>query len=572
MITSFSVQYLGDFFTRIHKELTNNSYTSAEPILKELNVSSIGEAISIFSAELDKYKSKNFHPLSAQLTRILAILNRLDGNNEKWFHLMLNCLSPNYQIYLPKETIDITLDYLTKCTDLRVFLDDSPFSPFEFIANFVSDTVLPSKPIQINITFRSKLLKPVHSDKIYLTLQNDKGKNIEAVVFTDKELKPNTLYRTSIEIPPQNPGKISLKTAQICLLNSVVTLFTKSNSRASDISVLSFKDDIHFSAESNSFPICRFPYKIKAKCTGFPSETESVSLHASISGNATFENGQNTMDFSKTKPEEDVLFDVSIVAPSKCDVEVKLDWITKYSEEITFSETKSIHFTEPFTVSNKVFGPSFMAFKEKTIPQIYRGTQYTFLTIFEYSLVEHSVIRNIDVTPAEGFVISQMPIELPINLNQSEAVSYALFITCNGNAKNGSPGVLSLTFTVDSNSDEKLIFSTVLPEVQFAPSEVECYLSIPECKKDEDSELTLSITHSPVAGLNIESYLTVQDNDFFVIAEESKKQSINYNQEKSEMKIKFKAKDIGTRSFPKISITSIDGIELWQSSPFIVSK
>lgn len=565
-----TVQYLSDFFVRIHKELEKIDYSSADPIVQELNVSSAQEAIQFFSTELEKYKTKNFHPLSAQITRILAILNRIEGNYAKWFQMTLNCLSPNYQHYLPSNIQDDLQKYLAEYHNLHAALDDSPFSPFEAAAWFNHDVVLPSESIKLNVTVKSKLLSPIKATKVYLTLTNEMDNDTDFDIFGEIELKPSTLSKCTIDIPPQIPGKFKIKKVHIVLMDSIVSISTRSNHGISSIEVLPYKDDLHFIAETNSFPITRFPYKITAKCSGFPSGTTNVSLHAAITGDAKFENGQESLDFSQQNPTSEVVFQLPVVAQIKCDVQVQLDWKCNFSEEISYSETKDIHFYEPFSISNKVFGPSFTAFSLKNPPSIYRGTQYTFLTIFEYSLTNNAKIHKIEVIPQDGYSISQMPIDLPISLSQSEAISHASFVTCDGKAKPGSPGSLSVTFSVEDNN-EMIVYNTDLPEIQFASCEIDCFLTIPDCKKDQESEMKVSISNNPVFGLKVDSYLNVTDNDFFTINDESKKQFVNLEEKELEIKIKFTPKDSGTRSFPKISIVSIDGVELWTSAPFVYS-
>ena len=77
MDDNFDIQQFGKSLSNILSILSESNYTSIDPITTELKADSIDSALSILETRLRYFKSYNFHPISASITKILAFAYRI---------------------------------------------------------------------------------------------------------------------------------------------------------------------------------------------------------------------------------------------------------------------------------------------------------------------------------------------------------------------------------------------------------------------------------------------------------------------------------------------------------------
>ena len=567
MITSFSIQYMGEMLPKLAKKMAENRYSSADPILKELNVSSLEEAISIFSVELEKYISKNFFPIAAQITFLLAICHKLEGEQEKYVELLMRCLSKNYQKYTPRDLQSLWLEQLNNSENLQLQIEDFTHSPFNVSASFISSEVHPSSAVNIRVALSSCLQGKIDISKVSVTIKSE-NEAFDVTAFENIAVNDSRKIKAKVDLGNKAPGQYQIEKITLFIGKSLISFVFKDGST---LKVLPYESETMFFVKTSKIPITNFPFSIKLRSENIPPTAEKMTLNLKIAGPAcVLPNKENEITTVTEKLEKENEQNFEIFSETKGASKVDIEWIiSNESHEIKHTETFDLQFSDSFTPSYKVFGPDRMPFNLKNTPVISCGTEYAFLTTFEYNLAPSCEILSIDTNVQKGFRVSTMQVELPVQISQSEAFTFACFISSQNLKIEDSviPCSLSLKFRVAGDTND-LTYTCNLPAIRFEKSPVNVELNIPSVSKvDEESEITVDFL---VTGdFNDQLILAVKENPFYTVKE--KEQNVVIEECKAQLKLHFIPHERGTRAFPLISLQSNDGKIYWSSAPFITS-
>ena len=582
---SFSPEELGRILVEMENKLDETDYTTSEPILSGLRVATIPESISFLTSELSKYKSINFDPMAAQITRNLAFAHRLNGEYPKWLELILQCLSPKYQRFLNSDkTQNILISHLERMeSECSVFIGENHFSPFEITAGFTTSTVLPSQKTTVFLSCKSHLHEELKGASIWINLENEEKEECSILAFNDVCLQPekkivfSTILEENKEFTIRKYGKIKIANIKIVFAkNAVVKQIPGSKNVSREIVVLPFSDDIKYSVKNQAFGLVNQPFVINTKCERVPSEALLFSCAATIKeeGKAVFENGTTKQSFIIEKPKDSTIeCEFKAFSSSQCTAKFSIEWNIQYGDEmIRHEETLEISFIKPFIPTFKIFGPNRKPLKtgKNEAPLLLRGTEYAFLTTFESNMKQRIVITNIEAKSEAGYSIKTAPLALPMNVSLTEAFTFVSFVSVDHSTESTEPGKILIDFTAEEASKAiPLHYEINYCAIGFAPTDNECHLIVPETKVDEEAEMSISIVTNSSLSVGVDVQLIAESNDFFKIVKPL--QEFKLTKEEIVMKIPFVALEKGTRAFPNINLRTKEGISLWQSSPFVTT-
>ena len=157
MDDTFDIQQFGKSLSNILTVLSKSNYTSIDPITAELKADSIDSALYILETRLTYFKSHNFHPISASITKVLAFAYRIQNHNEKFILYGFQSISQLYQRFLPIELQDIFIKNLPQCPPVNVDVLEISALPFAISAGFTNQFSSPSEDVSFYMSIRSLL-------------------------------------------------------------------------------------------------------------------------------------------------------------------------------------------------------------------------------------------------------------------------------------------------------------------------------------------------------------------------------------------------------------------------------
>ena len=597
MISSFSTLKLGELIPKLTKALEETNYSSKEPILKELNVETLSDAISILSSELSKYLERNFLPIAAQLTMLLSQCHRLDGNYEKWLSLILNCLSPNYQRFLPSSFQELAVREFQEIPDeIYVDLENSNFLPFNIDVGFSSSKAVPSTKLSVISSFASLIPVKMQVNKVLIQVVNEKTlKSFDAEVFDNFEVIQNKKEKSVKEIKRLKPGQYIIKSVKISVSKALIIVPAKSVNHYTKVQILPYEMDTKFSIETNSISITNFPYPVKVNLSCLPPETTDVIIKVKTSDSCCLENGENESEVTITEFETQytnkkekfmnasVSKDFIIISKQNGDSDINVKWIIHYDTEQVIEHEENLHviFHHAFLPTFKIYGPNRIPFNLARPPTLRKGTEYAFITTFEYNLsypceVQSVTIQDIVHKENECNVnIKSMPIEMPINISQSEGLTFAAFLSFLETTPINQlfePCEITIKFRVNCN-ENGFIYRCKLPEIQLEERNFDCYISCEndDSEKGKENTMILNFECNSADVIGKDAVVKISQNQFFEIKESIHTFTVD---EKGQISFGFTPLESGTRSFPKISIylADDDKTPIWESAPFFITK
>ena len=597
MNSSFSTQNLTNLLPKLTKDLSDSNYLSKDVILKDLNVENLSDSISILSTELTKYLEKNFLPIAAQLTFLLSQCYRLDGNYEKWLSLVLNCLSPNYQRFLPNGFQELAIKQFQEIPDeIYVDVEKSPFLPFDVDVGFSTSKIAPSSKINVISSFSSLIPVEMNINKILIQIENEQSmKSFDSVIFDNSfEAIQNKKEKSITEIKRLKPGNYAIKSVKINIAKALIIVPAKSRNHYTTIQVFPYELDTKFSIETQSIAITNFPYPILVNSSCLPPDTKEVTIKITTSKNCKLESGEVEEEIKITEFESNneieqnynasVSKEFIIKTEESGDSEINVKWTIHYDTELLIEHEENLHieFNHAFLPSFKIFGPNRIPFNLNDPPILRKGIEYAFITTFEYHLSYQCQVNSVTIQELKQnendntiLNIKSMPIEMPVDISQSEGLTYAAFLSFLERSEIGkvfSPCILTIKFKVNCNENE-FIYTCKLPEIQIEENQLDCYISYEndDFEKDKENTMIINCVCNSNSLIGKEGILKIGKNQYFNIKEENIKFEIA---DKNELKITFTPLESGTRAFPKISVSlsEDENNQIWESSPFLITK
>ena len=219
---SFNPVQFGAALSRIVSHLGDANFIDS--IAPEIAADSIESALSILESRLHYFSSCNFHPISAQITRILAFAYHIRNEPEKFVTYGFRCISPLYQRFLPTDSQIKFLEVLPNCPSVEVDVTQSSSVPFDILAGFEDEKSYPSDDVEFGFSIRSLLEYEISIDSISIAINHNKEGISSYKVLDTQVIKKHQKIKELIKLPIHKPGRISINSISIKIYNVVLNV------------------------------------------------------------------------------------------------------------------------------------------------------------------------------------------------------------------------------------------------------------------------------------------------------------------------------------------------------------
>ena len=464
---SFNPVQFGAALSRIVSHLGDANFIDS--IAPEIAADSIESALSILESRLHYFSSCNFHPISAQITRILAFAYHIRNEPEKFVTYGFRCISPLYQRFLPTDSQIKFLEVLPNCPSVEVDVTQSSSVPFDILAGFEDEKSYPSDDVEFGFSIRSLLEYEISIDSISIAINHNKEGISSYKVLDTQVIKKHQKIKELIKLPIHKPGRISINSISIKIYNVVLNVKIFKQMGYNESVINPFDDECKFEIVHPELGVTNVDYPINIKCDNIPDGADSFTVEANINNeqsNAKFVDS-NSLEFKKVyeKPSKLITETLKIRVPDPSNVQINIRWSLLHDTvSAPHNESISIQFRNSFTMNFKFFGPDRhpIKYNSRTTPELSPGEDYILVSNFEYNLTAQSTVTKLQLIPSDKLEIEQFAFDLPIDILTAEAFSSVCKFRLTNESESGSLGKYILQYRINNSSDD-LILEINLP-------------------------------------------------------------------------------------------------------------
>ena len=578
MNPTFTVYQLSNSLVQISKALSENQYTSADPILKELNVNTLEDAISVLENELKTYSSKNFHPIVAQIIRCLAFSYRISGNQEKWIKSMLICLNSTNLKFLGMSIIGTFEKHISDCNEVTIDVTDVK-TPFSFSAGFLNHSIMPNQLPSIIVQFHSQITSNLNVENISIQLKHSETGEISSFdIMQNAPISDSYVSKIKKDVGPFKSGSVTIESIKIKIKNAVIVFHEFAKIGHSEAVIFPFDHECEFSVKMLDYGIINTQYPIKVFVKNIPegavSQKCTVEIHNG-KDNYSFINSDNGELFSSTieSPKDNTTTDVELMVLDDCLLDITVSVNVSFGiVSSNWKKTYQIQFYNAFNASFSILSANYHYNIKMPRDLLQYGEQAILLSNFTYNCPKKvSVTRTeLSVNRADFNVLDQTN-TFPIELSKSETFAVTDFIVPLESARSGSLGEIKVFFK--DEEDNEMVYTASLPLVNIVDKFVDIRAELlPEIEEKKLYTFNLygkSLKESFPVDIHIDS-----SNDFLFDGETDRRERLE-KEEKLLASVNFMALRTGELSFPTISIVFVSertSTILWQDTPSVFVK
>lgn len=547
MDDSFDIQQFGKSLSNILSILSKSNYTSIEPIATELKTDSIDSALYLLETRLSYFKSYNFHPISASITKVLAFAYRIKNHNEKFILYGFQCISQLYQRFLPTDIQEIFIKSLPECPDVNVDVFEISSLPFDISAGFINQFSSPSEDVSFYISIRSHLEYEIPFESISIKIDHTQEQPSIHQISDQIELKSNQKVVLRPSLPIHTPGVVKIDHISIKIYNVVLNIKAFKGMGYTRSSIRPYDTECKFELVHPDFGITNVDYPLQIKCDNIPEGAESFTIDATLisdSKDISFADVDSSSDSPNhfkhifEKPPKSIEQKLKIRSSTKCNVKVKVLWSLLHQTVNTIHEEEfDFIFTDSFVTSFKLFNSDRSPINLKSSPVLSTDQQYIFVPTFEYNLPAQSTILELQPVPANDAIkLNQVGFDVPLDILTSEVFTSVCFLTFSENAKSGSLGRYTMKYKVlgvDELKDSPILtFDVQLPSINIKEKLIEVTYEIKpdEIHENSESQLILNIKGLETSDVTLDISTT---DDYKIIGDFQKNISLQPNQTES---------------------------------------
>ncbi|OHT04888.1 hypothetical protein TRFO_27495 [Tritrichomonas foetus] len=557
----------GTSLSNILSALTNSNYSDIEPIKTELKAESIESALKLLETKLIFFSSCNFHPISASITKILAFAYHVRNENEKFILYGFKCISPLYQRFLSSELQSVFLKTLPSCPAITVDISQISSFPFDISAGFANMMSSPSDDVSFLLTVRSLLEYEVTFDSISVTVDHTKDKSSTHQILGQTTLERHQRVKQYPTLPIHRPGVVTINSISFKLHEIVLNVKIFKEIGYHKTSIKPYDTECKFEIIQPDFGVTNVDFPLKIKCDNIPEGAESFIIEAIINSEpptCTIKE-INDLQFKETIENPPKLIEKTLLlnSPKKCNVNISIQWSLIYETvNTTHENTFSVHFSDSFATTFKLFGPDRTPINLKNSPVLCTDQQYILVTTFEYNLPVQSTITELHPIPASCDVkLDQVIFDVPLDVLTSEAFTSVCYLTFTDNAKSGSLGKYTMKYKVNDSNDV-LEYDVILPNINIKEKVVDIEILTPEeIIENVKSQLTLNIKGL----LPTNAVLDISADDNYKIVGDFKKNISLQQNETDSIQISFIPTHTGKVTLHPFIVDNNE-IVLWESA------
>lgn len=555
----------------IGKKLEETNYASAEPILEQLNVQTLDEAIKILENEKERYSTRNFHPIPAQITILLALAYRIEGDLKTWLQYILRCLHPTYRRYLNDLVQNTFEKHISSCENITIEVKNVP-TPFEFSSGFSTHSIMPNQKPTVLLLMKSALKSPLKAKNIIVNVKHSISGVTSHVLIDEFDLNGGSIKKASLEIGKFASG--SLNIASISMnLGGATLIFDKFATIGCDEAVIfPFDHECEFSSNIPEFGVVNSPFPIKLLCKDIPFG--AIAQHTKIEilnekDSFNFLNSQNPQIFESSiqTPDKSTETTAEILVKQPCTLEISITASVCFGIVTSkWHKTYSIEFYNAFNSEFTIVNPEFK-FSARLPREIVQLEQQAILiSTFACNCPNAVTITNIVTKATNNISVIDNPSIFPVRVSSSEVLSYSSFFTPHPGSISGPLGQIEIYFHDKDYNEMKYI--TILPEINILEKVVDVRLDLPT-EIEEKKIYTVNLIGRSMRGPLPVDFILSSSESILFDGETSKKIRLT-DQMETLLTLKFMAIKTGTINFPTVSLQLINDRStaiIWECTP-----
>lgn len=568
---SFSSTQLSEKLINIGKKLQETNYASADPILEELQVQKLEDAIQILENEKEKYSQRNFHPIAAQITILLALTYRIKGDLMNWLQYIIRCLHPSYKRYLSEIVQQTFENHISSCENFTLEVKNNP-APFEFGAGFANHSIMPNQSPSVILAMKSAITSKLKAKNIIVNVKHSIDGISSYEIFNELELKENIPTKKLCQLGQFSTGSITIDSISM-KLGETTLVFNKFGTIGCDEAVIfPFDHECGFSAKLPEFGVVQSTYPIKVLAKDIPAGAISQQVKIEIlneKDSFKFINSSNPQIFMATKesPQDSTETVAEILVNQPCGLEISISATISFGIVTSkWHKTYSIQFYNTFTPHFAIVNPGYQ-FANKLPKEIVQNNQQSIIMAqFTSNCPNQIIVTNIATKTQNNIESVDNSSIFPMNLNSTDVLSYSAFFTPHPGAISGPLGQMEIYFHDTEYNEMKYI--ATLPEIIVVDKIVDISLDLPP-EVEEKKFYTVNVFGRSMRGTFPTEFVLTESDDILFEGETSKRVRFTEQME-TIATLKFMAVKTGTINFPTISILVVNDrgtTVIWQKTP-----